>query len=106
MKKFWIAILIALIPDANAADPIKTLNYDYNDIVTITISNVPCPLAKLAKTHPYTAIAVKFTDKEHTKVADALNACWTHRNDDIEIQWMNGDKTYFPANYFLVKATL
>ena len=105
MKKFWITILIALAPDTHAAD-IKTLSYNYNDIVTITISNVPCPMAKLAKTHPYTAIAVKYTDKDHVKVADAMNACWTNKGDDIEIQWVGGDKSVFPANYFLVKGNV
>ena len=105
MKKFWIAILIALVPDTQAAD-VRTLSYNYNDIVTISISNVPCPLAKLAKTHPYTAIAVKYTDKNHVKVADAMNACWTHNGDDIEIQWVGGDKSVFPANYFLVKGNV
>lgn len=105
MKKFWIAVLIALIPDVQAAEP-RLLSYDYNDIVTISISNAPCPLAKLAKTHPYAAIAVKFTDKERIKVADALNACWTNKGDDIELQWVGGDKSVFPANYFLIKATL
>ena len=105
MKKFWIAVLIALAPDGYAAD-VKTLSYNYNDIVTISISNVPCPLAKLAKTHSYVAIAVKFTDSTHTKVADAINACWTNKGDDIEIQWVNGDKSYFPANYFLVRGDI
>ena len=105
MKKFWIAVLIALAPDGYTAD-VKTLSYQYNDIVTISISNVPCPVAKLAKTHQYVAIAVKFTDSTHTKLADAMNACWTHKGDDIEIQWMGGDKSVFPANYFLVKGDI
>ena len=105
MKNFWIAILIALAPDGYAADP-KILSYDYNDIVTISISNMPCPVAKLAKTNPYVGIAVKYTDKTHTKVADTMNACWTHINDDIELLWQTGEKSYFPANYFLIKATL
>ena len=105
MKKFWIVLLIALAPDGYAADP-KILSYDYNDIVTISISNMPCPATKFVKTHPYVAIAVKYTDKNHAQVADTMNACWTHRNDDIELLWQNGDKSYFPANYFLLKATL
>ena len=105
MKKFWIAVLIALAPDGYAAEP-RILSFDYNDIVTISISNVPCPVAKLAKTHQYVAIAVKFTDSTHTKLADAMNACWTHKGDDIEIQWMGGDKSVFPANYFLVKGDI
>ncbi len=102
MKKFWIAVLIALAPDGYAAEP-RLLHFNYNEIVTISISNAPCPLAKLAKTHPYTAIAVKYADKNHDRVLDALNACWTHRGDDIEIQWVHGDKSVFPANYFLIK---
>lgn len=105
MRKFWIAVLIALAPDGFAAEP-RLLNYNYNDIVTITISNVACPLAKLAKTHPYVAIAVKFTDKEHVKVVDTMNACWTNKGDDIEIQWVGGDKSVFPANFFLVKGNV
>ena len=105
MKKFWIAVLIALAPDGYTAEP-KVLSFDYNDIVTISISNMPCPIDKLAKTHPYVGIAVKYTDKDHVKVADAMNACWTHKGDDIELQWPGGDKSYFPANYFLIKATL
>ena len=105
MKKFWIAILITLVPPAQAAE-LKTLSYDYNDIVRITIANAPCPSTTLAKTHPYVAIAVKFTDKNRTQVADTMNACWTNKGDDIEIQWVGGDKSLFPANYFLVKATL
>ena len=102
MKKFWIAVLIALAPDGYAAD-VRTLSYNYNDIVTISISNVPCPVTKWVKTHPYVAIAVKYTDSTHTKVADTMNACWTHINDDIELRWQTGDKSYFPASYFLLK---
>lgn len=105
MKKFWIAILFALAPDGHAAEP-RVLQYDYNEIVTISISNVPCPLAKLAKTHPYVAVAIKYTDANRSKVADGMNACWTHNGDDIEIQWVGGDKSVFPANYFLIKATM
>jgi hypothetical protein len=105
MKKFWIVLLIALAPDGYTAEP-RLLQYNYNDIVTISISNVACPLAKLAKTHPYVAIAVKYTDKEHVKVADAMNACWTNKGDDIEIQWVGGDKSVFPANYFLIKGNV
>lgn len=102
MKKFWIVLLIALAPDGFAAEP-RLLHYNYNEIVTITISNMPCPDPKLNKQYKYVAIAVKYADKEHTKVADTMNACWTNKGDDIEIQWVGGDKSVFPANYFLVK---
>ena len=101
MKKAWYAILVTLIPWATPAGEVKVLTYDYSDIVSISISNSPCPLEKFSKQFPYVAIAVKYTDAQHTKVADAMNACWTHKGDTIYIQWQGGDHSEFPANFFL-----
>lgn len=101
MKKAWYAILITLMPWAAPADEPKILSFELNDIVTIYISNNTCPLDKYARQYPYVATAVKFTDSTHTKIADAINACWTHRGDIIVLQWNGGDRSEFPANYFL-----
>lgn len=55
-----------------------------------------CPIKKLRQEYPNGAVAIR-SDGQY------LFGCFTHKGDDIVIQWAVGDQSIFPANYFLVK---
>lgn len=98
MKKILLtALLIAAAAHAEpqATQKDKFLSYKFNELVTITISNVPCPVKQLSKQAPYAAIAFR-------KDGDRLFGCFTHRGDMVVIHWAGGDKSEFPANVFLI----
>lgn len=79
---------------AHAED--KWLSYQLNENVVIRIANVQCPIKDLKKDYPWGAVAIR-TDGQY------LFGCFNHQGDDIVIQWAMGDKSIFPANYFLTK---
>ena len=96
MKQLLAAVaLITISLSAIAED--KFLNYKFNDKVVITISNIGCKVPKVdGKKYPFTAIA-KRVDNQY------LVGCFTHKGDNIIIQWAGGDLSEFPANVFLVE---
>ena len=74
----------------------RFLHYQFNDRVVITISNAPCTDKSLVKEYPYAVVATRIDNQ-------FLKGCFKDSNkDDIEIQWLQGDKTILPANVFLV----
>jgi hypothetical protein len=56
------------------------LTYQFNDRVAITILNVPCKIKQLDKLYEF-AVVAKRVDGQY------LFGCFTHKNDDIVIQW-------------------
>lgn len=95
MKKLLLATVVAFFTsNANAED--KWLEYQFNNNVVIRISNVACPVKSLKKDYPNGAVAMR-VDGQY------MFGCFTHKGDDIVIQWAAGDQSIFPANYFLMK---
>jgi hypothetical protein len=66
---------------------VKKLHFNYNDKVTIWISNEACPLPQFSKQFPW-------------KV-DIMLGCFNGENNTVTIQWNGGDRSMFPADYFL-----
>jgi len=85
-------IFVTLI--SYAEEPVKKLHFNFNDNVTIWISNQPCELKKYKEKFPWSAKAVR-------KDGEVLEACFNGEGDSIHIQWEKGDHSIFPANYFL-----
>jgi hypothetical protein len=95
MTKFFLAIFaVAFFLTAHAED--KWLEFKYNENVVIRIANVVCPIKQLKKDYPNGAVAIR-ADGQY------MFGCFTHKGDDIVIQWAGGDQSIFPANYFLMK---
>lgn len=78
--------------DSRAED--KFLSFQFNDKVVIRISNIDCPIKQLKTNFPFAAVASR-KDGQH------LFGCFTHKGDDIVIQWAGGDQSVLPANAFL-----
>ena len=75
----------------------EVLSYRFNQNVVISIANVPCPHKEIAKEYPFGAVAKRIDGQ-------FLFGCFKKENDnDIRIQWIQGDTTVIPANYFLQK---
>jgi hypothetical protein len=94
-----IALAVAIPLVAAAQDKLKTLQYQFNENVLISISNVQCPLDKLRKDYPLSVVAFR-------RDGQKLFGCYTNKGDDIVIQWAAGDKSIFPANLFLQGDTI
>ena len=77
-----------------AETPVRKLHFNFNNSVTIWISNQPCKDAKWKTMFPWAAQAVR-------KDGDTLEGCFNGENDTVTIQWIGGDRSRFPANYFL-----
>ena len=93
--KYLIAALSAFFVLSAYAEE-KWLEFKYNENVVIRIANVVCPIKNLKKDYPNGAVAIR-ADGQY------LFGCFTHKDDDIVIQWAGGDQSIFPANYFLMK---
>jgi hypothetical protein len=91
MKKILIGLLI-VSTSTQAED--KFLKYQYNKDVEVVISNISCPFNYMKDKYPLAVVANR-SDGDH------LFGCYTHKNEDIIIQWDGGDKTILPSNYFL-----
>lgn len=92
-----VAALALLVVSVTALAADKFLDYKFNENVVIRISNVPCKVPKMdVKKYPFAVVAFRI-DKQ------ILFGCYTHEGDDIVIQWAGGDKSIFPANYFLME---
>ena len=97
--KYFIAILLAFFVFTAYAED-KWLEYQYSKDVIIRILNVQCPITKIKKDYPWGAVAIR-ADGQY------LFGCFNRQgDDDVVIQWAMGDKSIFPANYFLAKPTL
>lgn len=94
-----IIIGLGLCVNLNAQDSVKKLHYNYNENVTIWISNQPCPDARIRNQFPWAAEAVR-------KDGDILPGCFNGEADTVTIQWIGGDRSRFPANYFLANKDL
>lgn len=95
MKKLLLATVVAFFTSNVQAED-KWLEYQFNNNVVIRIANVACPVKSLKKDYPNGAVAMR-VDGQY------MFGCFTHKDDDIVIQWAAGDKSVFPANYFLMK---
>ena len=94
MKYFIAALSAFFVFNAYAED--KWLEFKYNENVVIRIANVVCPIKQLKKDYPNDEVAIR-ADGQY------MFGCFNHQGDDIVIQWAMGDKSIFPANYFLMK---
>ena len=90
----YIIIGLALSVNLNAAAPIRKLHFNFNDSVTIWISNQPCTLSKYKTKFPWSAAAVR-------KDGEILEGCFNGAGEVVVIQWKGGDQSRFPANAFL-----
>lgn len=87
-----LTVSLLMVSIVNAGE---VLSYKYNDKVVISIANVPCPHKEIKKEFPYGAVAKRID-------GEFLFGCFKKEdNDTIKIQWMGGDSTVIPANYFL-----
>ncbi len=92
-----LLLSLLLLSSSTAWAESKVLNYKYNENVTISIANVPCPHKELVKEYPFGAVAKRIDGQ-------FLFGCFKKKDEnDIIIQWVGGDTTTIPANYFLVR---
>ena len=75
----------------------KFLEYKFNENVIIRISNIPCKVPGVDASKFQFAVIAKRIDSQY------LFGCFTHKGDDIVIQWAGGDQTVLPANNFLAE---
>ena len=94
-----IILGLALSVNLFAQEPVKKLHYNYNQNVTIWISNQPCTDPRFKKLYPWAAQAVR-------KDGETLQGCFNGQGDTVTIQWIGGDISKFPANYFLANRDL
>jgi len=89
-------IILGFVVSVNlfAAESVRKLHYNYNENVTIWISNQPCGLSKYKKAFPWSAAAVR-------KDGEILEGCFNGADETIIIQWKDGDRSKFSANAFL-----
>ena len=90
-----IIIGLALSVNLFAQEPVKKLHFNYNENVTIWISNQTCTDSKFKKIYPWAAEAVR-------KDGEILRGCFNGEANTVTIQWIGGDISKFPANVFLV----
>ena len=89
-----ISLLLVLCTTAWAQE-VKKLHFNYNDSVTIWITNQPCTDVKYKAKYPWHAEAVR-------KDGEILQGCFNGEANTVTIQWIGGDTSRFPANAFLV----
>lgn len=94
MKKLLLGLLLLPL-SVLAAD--RFLEYKFNENVVIRISNIPCKVPGIdAKKFEFAVVARRIDSQ-------FLFGCFTHKGDDIVIQWAGGDQTILPANFFLAE---
>ena len=87
-------LLIIGISFSVVSKEIKKLHFNYNDKVTIWISNEECPLKQFSRQFPWKAEAVRSD-------GDIMVGCFNGESNTVTIQWKGGDRSIFPADYFL-----
>lgn len=90
----FIILCSVLSVNLFAQEPVRKLHLNFNDNVTIWISNQPCGLPKYRKQFPWSAAAVR-------RDGEILEGCFNGHDEVVEIQWKDGDRSRFPANAFL-----
>jgi hypothetical protein len=90
-----IILCLGVCVNGYSAEPVKKLHFNFNDSVTIWISNQACTLPKYKQEFPWSAAAVR-------KDGEILEGCFTGHDEVIVIQWKDGDRSKFPANAFLI----
>ena len=90
-----ISLAALLISFAVVADEVRKLHFNFNDNVTIWITNQPCTDVKYKNIYPWHAEAVR-------KDGEILKGCFNGENNTVSIQWIGGDLSRFPANVFLI----
>lgn len=95
MKKLILAAGLITSLTAMAAVTPHYLHYNYSETVKIIISNVECPIPQIKDEYKFAAAAIRID-------GNSLKGCYKPVDDNIEIQWMGGDKSVFPANAFLM----
>jgi len=92
--KTILFLLVIAISFLAVSKEVKKLHYNYNDKVTIWISNEECPLPLSKKQFPWKVEAIRSD-------GDIMIGCFNGENNTVTIQWTGGDKSMFPADYFL-----
>ena len=87
--------LLLLLSCVAVANEVRKLHYNYNDNVTIWISNQPCTDTRYKNIYPWHAEAVR-------KDGEILKGCFNGENNTVTIQWIGGDTSKFPADNFLI----
>jgi len=96
MKKLLLALMLLAVSTVASADH-KYLSYMYNDNVKITITNVECTLPKIKEQYQWVVFAKRSDNNT------ALIGCYKKQDENmLEVQWLDGDISVFPANVFLV----
>ena len=93
--KFVLGALLLVPLAAYAVE--KFLDYQFNENVVIRISSIPCKVPDIDSKKFPLAVVAKRSDNQY------LFGCYTHKGDDIVIQWAGGDQTILPANSWLAK---
>ena len=87
--------LLLLISSLALAQEVRRLHFNFNDNVTIWISNEFCADARYKNIYPWRAQAVR-------KDGEVLQGCFNGEANTVTIQWIGGDISKFPANVFLI----
>jgi hypothetical protein len=93
MKTILFLVILGISFLATSKE-VKKLHFNYNDKVTIWISNEACPLPQFSKQFPWKVEAVRVD-------GDIMIGCFNGENNTVTIQWNGGDRSMFPADYFL-----
>ncbi|CAB4133087.1 hypothetical protein UFOVP250_36 [uncultured Caudovirales phage] len=95
-QKLLVAIFLLVSTSVSFAED-KFLDYKFNDNVVIRISNIPCRVPGVDNKKFEFSVVAKRIDNQY------LFGCFTHKGDNIVIQWAGGDQTVVPANVFLTE---
>lgn len=87
--------LLLLVSFSVWADEVRRLHFNFNDSVTIWITNQLCTDARIKNIYPWHAEAIR-------KDGEILQGCFNGENNTVTIQWIGGDRSRFPANVFLI----
>ena len=92
-----ILVLALLFPISSySEEKVKILSMQYNENVTINISNIPCPFKDLKQEYPFGVMAFRIDGQK-------LAGCYKPLDKDLlRIQWYKGDHTDLPYNAFLL----
>ena len=96
VKRTLVKISLVFLSMASIAMAVevRSLHYNFNQNVTIWISNQPCAFKKYKNAFPWAAKAVR-------KDGEIMEGCFNGEDETVTIQWKDGDRSKFPANYFL-----
>jgi len=87
--------LLLLLSCVVIAAEVRKLHYNYNENVTIWISNQLCTDVRYKKIYPWHAEAVR-------RDGEILQGCFNGENNTVTIQWIGGDTSKFVPDNFLI----